>query len=1456
MHTFIKTVAALFTAILLTANVNAFGQTNPASSQGPKPILTSEINSTVRVSIPNSVNRLARPEYQVGAVAGDTPLQRMVLVLSASPETEQALTAYLQGVQDKSSADFHKWLSPEQFAQRFGPAPADVAKVQQWLQQEGFAVGALARSRRWIEFSGTASQVQRTFQTSMARYVVSGEQHMANATALSIPAALSPAVRGVLSLNDFPRTPHLGQYYKVSRNAQGQLVPDDPNFTLNTQGGAFHFLSPGDIASIYNLGPLYSEGFDGFGQTIAIPGRNHFQMGDVFTFRQIFGLPDNNPTVVVNGPDPIHLVTGDSVESSLDVEWAGAVAPGAKITFVASASTTTTDGIDLSSAYIVDNNLADIVSLSYGSCEQNLGVAGNAFYNSVWRQAAAQGMTVFVSSGDSGAAGCDPSGASTAVRGPGINGLGSTVYNIAVGGTQFNEDLSPNTTFWNSTNLSSTSNLTSAIGYIPEAVWDESCAAINAPSSCSGLFSTGGGVSTVYGKPSWQTGPGVPADGKRDVPDISLSASGAHDGYLICIPQVSCVGDNIGTADVVLRNAAVVGGTSVSSPAMAGMFALINQKMGGGRQGAANWMFYALANDAKNVCDSSQLTNPLTSQSCVFHDITTGNNNVPGLVGTTASAGYDLATGIGSVDATNLATAWSIFKLNPSSSTFSLGATTAQHGSAVQATINVAPTSGTGVVSGDVVLISDKQGPFATVTLNNGTFTGPISTLPGGQYNVTAHYGGDTTFAASDSNKIAVNISAEPSSTTLSAVTFINGVPSPVTSVPYGNFVYFHVTVAAAANGFTHATGGTVAFNEGATQLGTIELTSRGQGDFVSGGVNDFGAVICLPVGGHTITATLLGDDGLTSSTSAPVTVQVTKADPGLFFSTTAPITWPAGSPVPLSVSLFVPGTTVPTGTVQLLANGTPIGAPATLGPSFGVKPVANFELSGLTPNTYTISATYSGDANYLPSNTSEVSGPLTLTIQPPSGGTATTTTLSTPASSDTTGTVNYTVTVTSASGIPSGTVALTSPDGVVFSPATLTLAGGTATGQIQLFASGPARFAASYSGDATHAASASAVATITMPKITPNIFLTAIKTSVHVGERVTLVTQLTALRVASIPGDVVQYFDSVDGGPSQPIGPQRLLTFGSDAATFSMHDSYSVALPQGNHIFNVRFLGDPFLNSVTSAQLTVAVDSAPDFTVSQVAGLPPIVAGQSGNVAIRLTPFGGVQGRAAIACDIVPVGTTCSFTPSSVALNGTAATAKLTLSTTAPSAVKTAHDSPQNRPLNPLLGLGAGLFAACVMIGSRRNKQAATAVLLIFTLSFTIVSCGGGGGSSSTTTTAAASATSTSVSVSAVKVPQGAPFTVTARVSGSGSATGSVTFLSGTNVIGNASITNNVATLRLFTLPVGTHTITARYSGDGQHAASQSLPVLAAITGTTQMVVSVKLGTNGKSIIIPVTLQ
>ena len=425
-----------------------------------------------------------------------------------------------------------------------------------------------------------------------------------------------------------------------------------------------------------------------------------------------------------------------------------------------------------------------------------------------------------------------------------------------------------------------------------------------------------------------------------------------------------------------------------------------------------------------------------------------------------------------------------------------------------------------------------------------------------------------------------------------------------------------------------------------------------------------------------------------------------------------------------------------------------------------------------------------------------------------------------------------------------------------MFSPATLTLAGGTATGQIQLFASGPARFAASYSGDTTHAASASAVATITMPKHTPNVLLTATKTSVHVGERVTLLTQLTGLRIASIPGDVIQYFDSVDGGPSQPIGPQRLLTFGSDAATFSMHDSYSVALPQGNHVLNVQFLGDPFLNSVTSAPLTVTVESAPDFTVSQVAGLPPIIAGQSGNVAIRLTPFGGFQGIAAIACDIVPVGTTCSFTPNSVALNGNAATAKLTLSTTAPSASNIAHDLPQNRPLNPLLGLGAGLFAACVMIGSRRNKHAATAVLLIFTLSFTIISCGGGGGSSSATTTAAASATSTSLSVSSVKVPQGAPFTVTARVSGSGTAGGQVTFLSGTNVIGTGSLTNNVATLRLFTLPVGTHTITARYSGDGQHLASQSQAVQAVITGTTQMVVSVTVGTNTKSVVIPVTLQ
>lgn len=253
--------------------------------------------------------------------------------------------------------------------------------------------------------------------------------------------------------------------------------------------------------------------------------------------------------------NPGDLGEDEDFEADLDVEWSGAVAQNASILFVTSPSTGTTDGVDLSAQYIVENNLAPVMSTSFGECEADLGTteAENQFYNSLWQQAAGEGITAFVSAGDSGAAGCDADDESTALDGLAVNGLSSTPYNVAVGGTEFNEGSG---SYWNPTNGSG---YTSAIGYIPEVVWNQS----GDVSGGNDLYATGGGVSTLYPQPSWQAAPGVPSGGVRAVPDVSLSAAG-HDAYL-----------------VEYRGALYgVYGTSASSPSFAGLMALIVQQTG------------------------------------------------------------------------------------------------------------------------------------------------------------------------------------------------------------------------------------------------------------------------------------------------------------------------------------------------------------------------------------------------------------------------------------------------------------------------------------------------------------------------------------------------------------------------------------------------------------------------------------------------------------------------------------------------------------------------------------------------------------------------------------------------------------------------------------------------------------------------------------------------------------
>lgn len=565
-----------------------------------------------------------------GEVDGSVMFPRIAIHFKMTDAQQADLQQLLKAQQDKSSSLYHKWLTPEQFAARFGASEADVNQVSAWLQGMGFTDVTVARGRTFISMTGTAAQVKYAFQAPVHRYVLNGETHHAISVDPTLPQALQGIVSGIRGLNDFH--PH----------ARARRVIQ-PKFTSSISGN--HFMAPGDFYTIYGVAQLLANGITGTGQSIAIAGQTDIQVSDIEAFQTASGLTVNDPQIVLDGTDP-GTSTDDLSEADLDIEWSGAIAPGATIIYVNSSDAFT------SVVYAIDNNLAPIVSVSYGACEAQVGSTSLASLNTMFQQASAQGITIVGPAGDQGAADCDSTtGQTTARHGLAVDFPASSPYVTGAGGSEFNEGTG---TYWNTTN---NANSGSATSYIPEMAWNDT--ALGA-----GLAAGGGGASGVFPKPSWQLGTGVPSDGARDVPDIALNASPNHDGYLICTGG-SCVN---GYRDA-NSNLQVFGGTSCAVPTFAAIVALIDQSTNS-HQGNVNPTMYALA----------------SGTSSVFHDITVGNNQVPCVVGTAncttgtlgyvAGTGYDQVTGLGSINAYNLVTNWNsgfTITLNPTSLTLAPG---------------------------------------------------------------------------------------------------------------------------------------------------------------------------------------------------------------------------------------------------------------------------------------------------------------------------------------------------------------------------------------------------------------------------------------------------------------------------------------------------------------------------------------------------------------------------------------------------------------------------------------------------------------------------------------------------------------------------------------------------------------------------------------------------------------
>jgi uncharacterized protein (TIGR03437 family) len=735
------------------------------------------VDRTRMTALKGHVHPRALPEYDRGPVSPTMPIRRATLLFKPAA----SIDAFLAEQQLPGSPKYHKWLTPEQFGDRFGLTTSDIAQVTAWLQSEGLKIDKVARGRHWITFSGTADQAGRTFHTRFHRYLVNGETHFANVDAPSVPAAFEGVVGGFIGLDDFKPASNLVRPQHTSSKGAHSLVPDD-------------------LAAIYNIAPLYAADIDGTGQNIAIVGDSSLDLSDIRAFRKLFNLPYNDPIQILVGDDP--GLNEDVVESNLDIEWAGAIARGAQIVYVYGQS------VFDAAQFAVDENVAPVLSLSFGACE----AYSQASFRAVAQQAVAQGITWLAASGDTGGAECDRFAAiPQAAKGLSVGFPASIPEITAVGGTQLDDTTAD---YWSPAN---TAGGASALGYIPETVWNDT--------PFSGGFSAGGGgASILFPKPYWQTGPGVPNDKARDIPDVSLAASPNHAGYQVYVYGAIYL----------------VGGTSASAPSMAGVVALLNQylisksflaKPG---LGNINPALYRLAQSTNNV----------------FHDITAGDNAVrcklgspdcvEGLVGYKAGPGYDLASGLGSIDAYKLVTQWN----GGAASTTTVAAdplraaltdtvhlTATVHGGGANGT--AAPIAPTGTVSFLIQNVVDDVIGTAALTANltapghasTATVSVPASAIIGGNGVVTAVYSGDSLLQSSSAT-VTVGVS-RPASGSL-VVPYIT--PNPVyKQTPTGDWPYVLV-LTEKANVQTSLTAFTIngISNLGAFGNGAIVIPAKG----------------------------------------------------------------------------------------------------------------------------------------------------------------------------------------------------------------------------------------------------------------------------------------------------------------------------------------------------------------------------------------------------------------------------------------------------------------------------------------------------------------------------------------------------------------------------------------------------------------------------------------------------
>jgi subtilase family serine protease len=772
------------TVALLICSLSSFAQTR-------EPRIKGAITDTDRVVLSNSRTPRVRTAEDLGAISPDRPIPGITLVFKRSAAQEATLKELLSAQQNPASPLYHHWLTPETFAARFGVADKDIAATQSWLASHGFHIDSVARSRDRITFSGTAVQIQAAFGTELHHYRVNGELHFAPSSDLTLPAELASLTAAVLHLSDFRPKPNI--------KVQARPHPDYTSFPAQA-----HYLAPKDIATMYDLNPLYQEQYSGTGQGLAVVGQSFVDLtAGVSSFQASLTEANNISTVIVPGSGVEAISPGNEGESEIDLEYSSGIAPNANIFLVYVGNNQNYDVFD-ALAFAITEDIAPVVSISYGECESALSTSDLNQSSALFEEAASQGQTLVAASGDTGSTACVYYTSSDGVTSAQQQALSvqfpaSSPYVTAVGGTQMAAGTftSGASSYWAS--ASNSNDISSLLSYVPEVAWNEG-------SASEGIAAGGGGASAYFPRPSWQTGvPGITSGANRLLPDVALQSSIASPGFLVCSSDPtlvdlhgqsnSCTNGLLGSNDTY----SLAGGTSFAAPIFAGFIAILNGVEHEAGQGNINPELYDLAANS-------------ASYASAFHDVTSGTNACVSSVAAcpaagqsnyAATVGYDEATGLGSVDFSALAKIWpsgSAANLQPTILTLLASPTQAAQSENVSLQIFVEPLyiqaqpSAISLATGSVSVSIDGSVVDASLAL---------SQINGSQYNASVSYN----FIAPTvvgSHLIAITYSGDEkhlASTTTYSLLVGNVRASGGISLGTGN-----LTIANGSSGSTHVT--------------------------------------------------------------------------------------------------------------------------------------------------------------------------------------------------------------------------------------------------------------------------------------------------------------------------------------------------------------------------------------------------------------------------------------------------------------------------------------------------------------------------------------------------------------------------------------------------------------------------------------------------------------------------